>query len=185
MHLIIFGDLHAVLGKGLKLRVQGPLRLNREKGERLTGHHRRWRTDDLSRKHRKSSRVNRRILRSSRIDAAPLTRVPVPFQRHQELLRKQKALQEQYARLQQLQRGASALAIPPQDLLLKKTGSESNLLAKMGLGQSLTAAAPISGSLTHLAPQNQAPLAPLTTLTTPIPTTSTSSTTKVYETDIL
>ncbi|XP_075211350.1 coiled-coil domain-containing protein AGAP005037 isoform X2 [Lycorma delicatula] len=66
-------------------------------------------------------------------------------QRHQELLRKQRALQEQYTRLQQLQRA------PPPDLLqLKKTGSESNLLAKMGLG--LSAAAPISGSLSHLGP---------------------------------
>ncbi|XP_067006011.2 coiled-coil domain-containing protein AGAP005037 isoform X4 [Anabrus simplex] len=74
-------------------------------------------------------------------------------QRHQELLRKQRALQEQYARLQQLQRGGAGglTVIPPPDLLLKKTGSESNLLAKMGLGHGLTAAAPISGSLTHLA----------------------------------
>ncbi|XP_070158138.1 uncharacterized protein [Polyergus mexicanus] len=69
-------------------------------------------------------------------------------QRHQELLRKQKALQEQYARLQQLQRNAAGLTtvppVPPD--LLKKTGSESNLLAKMGLG--LSAAS--SGSLTSL-----------------------------------
>lgn len=50
----------------------------------------------------------------------------------------------------------------------------------MGLGQNLTAAAPMSGSLTHLAPQNQAPLAPLTT-----PANPPTSTTKVYETDIL
>jgi hypothetical protein len=74
-------------------------------------------------------------------------------QRHQELLRKQRALQEQYARLQQLQRsgGGGLAVVPPPDLLLKKTGSESNLLAKMGLGHNLSAAAPISGSLTHLA----------------------------------
>ncbi|GLH13580.1 Coiled-coil domain-containing protein [Gryllus bimaculatus] len=74
-------------------------------------------------------------------------------QRHQELLRKQRALQEQYARLQQLQRGGggSLTVVPPPDLLLKKTGSESNLLAKMGLGHGLTAAAPISGSLRNLA----------------------------------
>ncbi|EEB10236.1 predicted protein [Pediculus humanus corporis] len=131
-------------------------------------------------------------------------------QRHQELLRKQKALQEQYARLQQLQRGATAFAIPTQDLMLKKTGSESNLLSKMGLGQSLSAAAPMSGSLTHLAPQNQVvPLAPfmstatqphtttssssssnpppplLLPLSTPSSSSSTTSTTKIYETDIL
>ncbi|KAJ8666818.1 hypothetical protein QAD02_008480 [Eretmocerus hayati] len=60
-------------------------------------------------------------------------------QRHQELLRKQKALQEQYARLQQLQRNAStadgaANASPASPDALKKTGSESNLLAKIGLG---------------------------------------------------
>ncbi|XP_017888769.1 uncharacterized protein LOC108630185 isoform X4 [Ceratina calcarata] len=70
-------------------------------------------------------------------------------QRHQELLRKQKALQEQYARLQQLQRNTAGLTtVPPAPPdLLKKTGSESNLLAKMGLG--LSAAS--SGSLTSLA----------------------------------
>lgn len=69
-------------------------------------------------------------------------------QRHQELLRKQKALQEQYARLQQLQRNTAGLTtVPPAPPdLLKKTGSESNLLAKMGLG--LSAAS--SGSLTSL-----------------------------------
>ncbi|XP_076167905.1 uncharacterized protein LOC143146994 isoform X14 [Ptiloglossa arizonensis] len=69
-------------------------------------------------------------------------------QRHQELLRKQKALQEQYARLQQLQRNTAGLTtVPPAPPdLLKKTGSESNLLVKMGLG--LSAAS--SGSLTSL-----------------------------------
>ncbi|XP_043521474.1 coiled-coil domain-containing protein AGAP005037 isoform X4 [Frieseomelitta varia] len=69
-------------------------------------------------------------------------------QRHQELLRKQKALQEQYARLQQLQRNTAGLTtIPPAPPdLLKKTGSESNLLAKMGLGLSTAS----SGSLTSL-----------------------------------
>ncbi|XP_036148601.1 uncharacterized protein LOC105831681 isoform X6 [Monomorium pharaonis] len=74
-------------------------------------------------------------------------------QRHQELLRKQKALQEQYARLQQLQRNAAGLTtVPPAPPdLLKKTGSESNLLAKMGLG--LSAAS--SGSLTSLSVKPQ------------------------------
>ncbi|XP_076652133.1 uncharacterized protein LOC143358689 isoform X4 [Halictus rubicundus] len=69
-------------------------------------------------------------------------------QRHQELLRKQKALQEQYARLQQLHRNTAGLTtVPPAPPdLLKKTGSESNLLAKMGLGLSTTS----SGSLTSL-----------------------------------
>ncbi|XP_011495092.1 PREDICTED: uncharacterized protein LOC105360018 [Ceratosolen solmsi marchali] len=92
-------------------------------------------------------------------------------QRHQELLRKQKALQEQYARLQQLQRNASSCttnAPPAPPDLLKKTGSESNLLAKMGLG--LTAAAS-SGSLSNLT----APATDATTITAG----------KLYETDIL
>ncbi|CAH1726565.1 unnamed protein product [Aphis gossypii] len=76
---------------------------------------------------------------------ATTTRQEQLEQRHQELLKKQKALQEQYTRLQQLQRSQ-----PPPDLLqLKKTGSEGNLLLKMGL--SMSAAAPISGSLTQLA----------------------------------
>lgn len=96
--------------------------------------------------------------------------------RHQELIRKQRALQEQYNRLQQLQRA------PPPDLLqLKKTGSESNLLAKMGLGLSM--ATPMSGSLSHLAP------ATISTSTTPLTSTTDSTaataTSKVYETDIL
>ncbi|CAN7939323.1 unnamed protein product, partial [Ixodes hexagonus] len=60
--------------------------------------------------------------------------------RHQELLRKQRQLQEQYARLQLLQR----LSPPKPDL--KKTGSESNILHKASL-----AMASASGSLTHLA----------------------------------
>ncbi|PSN30815.1 hypothetical protein C0J52_23364 [Blattella germanica] len=125
-------------------------------------------------------------------------------QRHQELLRKQRALQEQYARLQQLQRsgGGGLAVVPPPDLLLKKTGSESNLLAKMGLGHGLSAAAPISGSLTHLAAMaNQQPLvspkqavsnttASATTITTTTTSSTASSTTttttnKIYETDIL
>jgi hypothetical protein len=85
-------------------------------------------------------------------------------------------------------------------LVLKKTGSESNLLAKMGLGHGLSAAAPISGSLTHLAAvaasANQQPItaqqlqkqvvistAPATV--TSNVQTSTATTNKVYETDIL
>ncbi|XP_054270832.1 coiled-coil domain-containing protein AGAP005037 isoform X5 [Macrosteles quadrilineatus] len=99
--------------------------------------------------------------------------------RHQELLRKQKALQEQYTRLQQLQRA------PPPDLLqLKKTGSESNILAKMGLG--LSAAAPISGSLSHLGPPPPTTAANDASNTEATSTaTNTSTTSKVYETDIL
>lgn len=48
--------------------------------------------------------------------------------RHQELLKKQKQLQEQYARLQQI----------------SKTGSDSNLPAKMGLNMA------VSGSMKNL-----------------------------------
>ncbi|XP_015586486.1 uncharacterized protein LOC107263617 isoform X5 [Cephus cinctus] len=103
-------------------------------------------------------------------------------QRHQELLRKQKALQEQYARLQQLQRNASGLTtVPPAPPdLLKKTGSESNLLAKMGLGLSTAS----SGSLTSLTTkanqdqqQNSQPMQNATGNQT--------TTSKIYETDIL
>ncbi|XP_022246289.1 coiled-coil domain-containing protein CG32809-like isoform X3 [Limulus polyphemus] len=79
------------------------------------------------------------------------SRQEVLEQRHQELLRKQKQLQEQYTRLQQLQRGQLLQRFsPPRSGMgltdLKKTGSESNILSKTAL--SLT---PASGSLTHLA----------------------------------
>lgn len=115
-------------------------------------------------------------------------------QRHQELLKKQKALQEQYARLQQLQRGNNTLAVvpPAPDQLLKKTGSESNLLQKMGLQMTTTQ---MTGSLTHL-PNSNAALKNNSLLTstssedsssnTPTTMTNTGTTTsKVYETDIL
>lgn len=91
-------------------------------------------------------------------------------QKHQELLRKQRALQEQYTRLQALQRSQ-----PPPDLLqLKKTGSESNLLGKMGLTLAPT------GSLSHLASA-----AASTSVATSTSTSSTTTTSKIYETDIL
>nr|XP_024217156.1 coiled-coil domain-containing protein CG32809 isoform X11 [Halyomorpha halys] len=83
--------------------------------------------------------------------------------KHRELLRKQRALQEQYTRLQSLQQ-------PPDLLQLKKTGSESNLLGKMGLTLAPT------GSLSHLAP---------VTTTSTTTTTATTTTSKIYETDIL
>ncbi|CAN8021659.1 unnamed protein product [Ixodes persulcatus] len=86
--------------------------------------------------------------------------------RHQELLRKQRQLQEQYARLQLLQR----LSPPKPDL--KKTGSESNILHKASL-----AMASASGSLTHLAiPPSASPGAAAALL---------RSGAKIYETDIL
>lgn len=62
--------------------------------------------------------------------------------RHQELLKKQKQLQEQYARLQQISKNSS---LPATDIMqLKKTGSESNLPQKMGLNMS------VSGSMKNL-----------------------------------
>lgn len=115
-------------------------------------------------------------------------------QRHQELLRRQKQLQEQYARLQQLQRGQTLQRFsPPRSPAdLKKTGSESNILSKAGLALSTT-----SGSLTHLAPvgilsknmthnslmTSSAPSATSSTVATS--TTAGSTTNKIYETDIL
>ncbi|XP_077553926.1 coiled-coil domain-containing protein AGAP005037 isoform X21 [Haemaphysalis longicornis] len=82
--------------------------------------------------------------------------------RHQELLRKQRQLQEQYARLQLLQR----LSPPKPDL--KKTGSESNILHKASLSLGGAASAS-SGSLTHLA----------------VPSSALRTGAKIYETDIL
>lgn len=64
--------------------------------------------------------------------------------RHQELLKKQKQLQEQYARLQKISKNS---ALPPgaADIMhLKKTGSESNLPQKMGLNMA------VSGSMKNL-----------------------------------
>lgn len=117
-------------------------------------------------------------------------------QRHQELLKKQKALQEQYARLQQLQRGNNTLAVvpPAPDQLLKKTGSESNLLHKMGLQLTTTQ---MTGSLTNLPNTGANTLSKDTltdvsnTLQQNVPeeqnsaTNNNNTTSKVYETDIL
>lgn len=60
--------------------------------------------------------------------------------RHQELLKKQKKLQEQYARLQQVSKTGSIQIADK----LKKTGSESNLPQKMGLNMA------VSGSMKNL-----------------------------------
>lgn len=125
-------------------------------------------------------------------DGSKKTRKEELEQRHQELLKKQKALQEQYARLQQLQRGNNSLAvIPPTAELLKKTGSESNLLQKMGLQMTTSQ---MTGSLTNL-PNTTANSLSKNTVTntntqtsnnTEEPATNTTTTTnKVYETDIL
>ncbi|XP_028967680.1 coiled-coil domain-containing protein AGAP005037 [Galendromus occidentalis] len=89
-------------------------------------------------------------------------------QRHQELLKKQKLLQEQYARLQLLQK----LSPPKPDL--KKTGSESNILHKAsGICTSHT-----SGSLTSLA-------CPPAQKLTSSPSQPQLARNKIYETDIL
>lgn len=112
-------------------------------------------------------------------------------QRHQELLKKQKALQEQYARLQQLQRGNNTLTVvpPPPDQLLKKTGSESNLLQKMGLQMTTTQ---MTGSLTNLPNTASTASSKNTTNTSTTQAeeqttnnVSNTTTNKVYETDIL
>ncbi|XP_026742398.1 coiled-coil domain-containing protein AGAP005037 isoform X4 [Trichoplusia ni] len=100
-------------------------------------------------------------------------------QRHQELLKKQKALQEQYARLQMIQRSGPALP-PNAQLDLKKTGSESNLLSKMNLN---LAPATVTGSMTHLAGDERHAAAGADNAASQpeaVPTTN-----KVYETDIL
>ncbi|CAG9859034.1 unnamed protein product [Phyllotreta striolata] len=129
-------------------------------------------------------------------DGSKKTRKEELEQRHQELLKKQKALQEQYARLQQLQRGNNSLALvpPTPDQLLKKTGSESNLLQKMGL--QLTTSQ-MTGSLTNLPNTTKTLLTntnsnPLNSTSVPNnveeennKNTTNSQTNKVYETDIL
>ncbi|KAJ8737317.1 hypothetical protein PYW07_000588 [Mythimna separata] len=100
-------------------------------------------------------------------------------QRHQELLKKQKALQEQYARLQMIQRSGPTLP-PAAQPDLKKTGSESNLLTKMNLN---LAPAALSGSMTHLAAENHVD-GSLTNDKGKLPE-AVATTNKVYETDIL
>ncbi|OQR70502.1 Coiled-coil domain-containing protein-like, partial [Tropilaelaps mercedesae] len=102
-------------------------------------------------------------------------------QRHQELLKKQKLLQEQYARLQLLQK----LSPPKPDL--KKTGSESNILHKASAhGASGICASHTSGSLTSLAASTGGVASNKITSSPSQPqlTTSTSRN-KIYETDIL
>lgn len=110
------------------------------------------------------------------------SRQAVLEQRHQELLKKQRALQEQYARLQMIQRSGPTLPANAQPDL-KKTGSESNLLTKMNLN---LAPAPISGSMTHLAAEGDRKLSTDATPVSNIPMQKPETTTnKIYETDIL
>ncbi|XP_054713991.1 LOW QUALITY PROTEIN: coiled-coil domain-containing protein AGAP005037-like [Uloborus diversus] len=134
----------------------------------------------------------------------PRSRTEVLEQRHQELLRKQKHLQDQYSRLQQLQRSQLLQRFsPPRSAAstpilndLKKTGSESNILSKSSF--SLT---PSSGSLTHLAgtavtfttKQETKPSTVITTTSATSkapavpakPSTTQLLKNKIYETDIL
>ncbi|KAK3883056.1 hypothetical protein Pcinc_012605 [Petrolisthes cinctipes] len=108
--------------------------------------------------------------------------------RHLELLRRQKQLQEQYQRLQSLQRSGGRPT--PINIDLKKTGSESNLTARLGLSL-----APVPhGSLSNLSssPSPQpSPLPPSSTATLPNPKTSSAalatkrSSGGLVETDIL
>jgi hypothetical protein len=83
------------------------------------------------------------LIGSVLVNEVPSSRQQVLENRHQELLRKQRLLQDQYTKLQMLSRGHI-----PEDLLhdLKKTGSESNIMSKSAIG------ANASGSLSQLVP---------------------------------
>ncbi|GIY10274.1 coiled-coil domain-containing protein AGAP005037 [Caerostris darwini] len=117
----------------------------------------------------------------------PKNRQELLEQRHQELLRKQKQLQEQYTRLQQIQRGQVFARFGAKTGDLKKTGSESNILSKAGLLTLATA----SGSMQHLAVTGS--ISNPVTGSKSSPSTSPnlgkggphSPGTKIYETDIL
>ncbi|XP_041986734.1 coiled-coil domain-containing protein AGAP005037 isoform X3 [Aricia agestis] len=113
-------------------------------------------------------------------DEKAASRQAILEQRHQELLKKQRALQEQYARLQMIQRSGSALPVNAQPDL-KKTGSESNLLSKMNLNLTTTN---ISGSMTHLAGECDRSKCELQAEMLN-GSDAVSTTNKVYETDIL
>ncbi|CAL4069812.1 unnamed protein product [Meganyctiphanes norvegica] len=77
------------------------------------------------------SQQNEQNVDSKQRQVEPKPRQDVLEQRHIELLRRQKQLQEQYQRLQNIQRSGGRLA--PANVDLKKTGSESNLTAQLGL----------------------------------------------------
>lgn len=107
--------------------------------------------------------------------------------RHQELLKKQKQLQEQYVRLQQISKNNVPLQ-PNEMLQLKKTGSESNLPQKMGLNMTVSGSSKnLRNSSTEINCNNfdnqnndvsNSDNSSTTSMTT-------STTNKVYETDIL
>ncbi|KAG8187267.1 hypothetical protein JTE90_019159 [Oedothorax gibbosus] len=106
--------------------------------------------------------------------------------RHQELLRKQKQLQEQYTRLQQIQRGQVFARYGGKTGDLKKTGSESNILSKAGIATLATA----SGSMQHLAVTGSISNPIVGSKTSPNSSPNLgkgpqSPANKIYETDIL
>ncbi len=98
--------------------------------------------------------------------------------RHQELLKKQKALQEQYCRLQHLRKNSSS---PPDLLQLKKTGSENNILAKMGMGFGIavSSAQTAADNISNFSSDRSA----IENMT--FQSRSSNEETKIYETDIL
>jgi hypothetical protein len=98
--------------------------------------------------------------------------------RHQELLKKQKELQQQYQRLQSMSKNSLPM-VPGESMMIKKTGSESNLPQKMGLNMSIG-----TGSMKNLAGENNN-LSLETHKNEKNSEITTTTTNKVYETDIL
>lgn len=101
--------------------------------------------------------------------------------RHQELLKKQKQLQEQYQRLQQMSKNSIPLAPNANSNEIKKTGSESNLPQKMGLNMS------VSGSMKNLTAggDNNNMEQNIDKANDNLAQPQVTTTNKVYETDIL
>lgn len=108
--------------------------------------------------------------------------------RHQELLKKQKQLQEQYARLQQISKNSS---LPTTDIMqLKKTGSESNLPQKMGLNMSISGSmknlnVDVSSAEAKMNEKNHKETIANTNTNSLTNSNMTTTTKQVYETDIL
>lgn len=101
---------------------------------------------------------------------------------HEELLKKQKQLQEQYQRLQQMSKNSIPLAPNSNPNEIKKTGSESNLPQKMGLNMS------ISGSMKNLTigdNNNLMDQQNIDKANDNLAQPQVTTTNKVYETDIL
>lgn len=125
-------------------------------------------------------------LASGKKGQGPKNRQELLEARHQELLRKQKQLQEQYTRLQQIQRGQVFARYGGKTGDLKKTGSESNILSKAGI----TTLATASGSMQHLAVTGSVSNPVVGSKTSPSSSPNLgkgphSPANKIYETDIL